>query len=894
MEISIDESVQPVVQAYRPVAVALEQLVEDKLNDWIKLGIVEPVASSKWISPLVVVPKGEGEIRLCVDMRRANQAVMRERFVMPTLENLLPKLHNSKFYGKLDIKDAFHQLELTERSRHITTFITRRGLLRFTRLMFGISCALEIFQRTIHMILLGIDGVFNYLDDIIMYAATKENLKEVREKVLARLEKYNVKLNNKKCVMETDKITFLGHTISEKGIQPNESKIQSIRDFRAPSTKEEVQSFLGLVVYIGSKFIVDLATLTEPLRELTKKDTKFEWTERHQTAFENIKKALDNDMILGYYSPKDRTEVFTDASPVGMGALLVQYGMKGQRRVVGIASRALTNVEQRYCQGEKESLAIVWAVERFQHYLIGIDFDMLTDNSAAKILFGINSRPCPRTERWVLRIQGFRMRLVNIPGKMNIADALSRLCQSMLATEGSDLVEKETILQIVKLARPVALSAEELEKASAEDEELGLIRTALRGGLWIPELKRYELLRNELWIVDDLVLRGTRIVIPKPLRQQVLQLAHEGHPGMSAMKARLRTKVWWSGMDKECEQMVKECVGCIRVGPLNPPEEMIRRKLPEKPWKDIAVDFMGPIQSGEYLLVLVDYFSRYMEVVIMKSITTEKTIQEMETIFARFGYPETVTADNGPQFKSEEFGKFCKDNAIQLNLSIPYWPQANGEVERQNRSILKRLKIAAVEQRNWKGSLQEFLLMYRSTPHSVTGQSPSQLMFGWSLRDKLPQIAQKGMGRSNEELRDKDQFSKEKGREYADKRRRAADSGISVGDTVLAKLMFKESKLTPTFGNQEFEVLKRNLNDVTIRDKITRKVYRRSAGHLKKLPDKSFTDNSASRTPTSTETTEQQTPAIGEDTRVEGRCTRSKRLETQVGKDQSAKGKVQK
>ena len=363
MEISIDEKVQPVAQAYRQVPVALEKKVEEKLNDWIRMEIVEQVSTSSWVSPLVVVPKGNDEIRLCVDMRRANQAVIRERFVMPTLENLLPMLHGAKVFAKLDIKDAFHQLELSEGCRHITTFITKRGLLRFKRLMFGISCAPEIFQKTIHKILLGLDGTFNYLDDIIIFGKTSEELENNRDKVLKRLEEYGVVLNRKKCIMKAEMLHFLGHVISANGIKPSESKVKAIQDFRAPRSKEEVQSFLGLATYIGSKFIFNLSTITEPLRVLCKKDNNFEWNAKEQLAFEEIKKAISNDLILGFYNPNDKTELYTDASPVGLGAVLVQHGREdGATRVVAIASKALTDVERRYCQSEKESLAIVWAV----------------------------------------------------------------------------------------------------------------------------------------------------------------------------------------------------------------------------------------------------------------------------------------------------------------------------------------------------------------------------------------------------------------------------------------------------------------------------------------------------------------------------------------------------
>ena len=429
------------------------------------------------------------------------------------------------------------------------------------------------------------------------------------------------------------------------------------------------------------------------------------------------------------------------------------------------------------------------------------------------------------------------MNVIHIPGKINIADSLSRLSQSMAMAVAVDQEGEDIVLQLALLARPVALSLEEIKRETEVDVELGKVMNCLRDGRWLPELKRYELIENELWMVDGILMRGTRIIIPNTLKHQVLELAHEGHPGISAMKRRLRTKVWWLGIDKDGEELVKGCQSCIRVGSLNNPEPMVRRKLPERPWQDIAIDFLGPLPSGDNLLVMVDYYSRYMEVLEMRSITASKTIEEMGKVFARFGYPETLSADNGPQFKSEEFKDFCNGNGIQLNLTVPYWPQANGEVERQNRSILKILKIAEDEGQDWKVELQRFLTMHRATPHTVTGVSPSQLMFGWSIRDKLPSIMGGKIESKDEEVRDRDQFLKEKGKEYANKRRKAEMADLEVGDKVFAKNMHKSNKLSSTFEKEHYTIESKNLNDILIREENSGKLYRRAASHLKKIPD---------------------------------------------------------
>lgn len=204
------------------------------------------------------------------------------------------------------------------------------------------------------------------------------------------------------------------------------------------------------------------------------------------------------------------------------------------------------------------------------------------------------------------------------------------------------------------------------------------------------------------------------------------------------MKGRLRTKVWWPRIDKDAERSVKDCRGCTLVSAPNPPHPMRRRLLPEEPWVDVAVDFLGPLPSRDYVLILVDYYSRYKEIKVMRSITAIDTIKVLKEIFSRLGYPATITCDNGNQFTSEVFQNFCKECGIIINNTVPYWPQMNGEVERQNRDVLKRLKISQAEKKDWKDDVYNCLMMYNSTPHSVTGKSPSELFFKRHFRDKIP------------------------------------------------------------------------------------------------------------------------------------------------------------
>ncbi|XP_055622409.1 uncharacterized protein K02A2.6-like [Toxorhynchites rutilus septentrionalis] len=429
---------------------------------------------------------------------------------------------------------------------------------------------------------------------------------------------------------------------------------------------------------------------------------------------------------------------------------------------------------------------------------------------------------------------------------MNIADVFSRL--STIQPRAFDDEEELMVREVANSAvSAIALKWDEIESASKNDPQIQRIIEALDAGMTVDLPLAFRMIFTELCRLGDILLRGDRIVIPQQLQQRVLHLAHEGHPGIRVMKGHLRASVWWPKMDQHVESFVKECRGCTLVTTPNPPEPMIRKQLPTRAWEQIAVDFLGPLPEGENLLVCVDYFSRYLEVIEMNDISTTSTIDELMIIFSRYGIPESLRADNGPQFSSDEFRNFCDEYGIRLVHSIPYWPQMNGEVEQQNRSILKRLRIAQELGKDWRRELRQYLLMCHAANHTTTGKSPSELMFGRRMRTKLPTIL--ATSPEYDEVRDRDVVEKEKGRVYADEKRRARKSDIEVGDQVLAKRVRKENKLNADFSTAEFDVVRKSGTDVVIRSKETGEEFRRSAAHLKKLPHTNVSNNSSETLP---------------------------------------------
>lgn len=478
---------------------------------------------------------------------------------------------------------------------------------------------------------------------------------------------------------------------------------------------------------------------------------------------------------------------------------------------------------------------MVWAVEHFQIFLFGMDsFELITDHKPLEAIFSPKSKPCARIERWVLRLQSFKYKVVYRPGKSNIADSLSRLC----STKPPQTAELEdSIYHVVEYSVPVAVSFQDINNYSKLDPEIASVRNGLYEGTWEETVKSYKIFQSELCFYKNTLLRGNRIVIPKQLRPTILRAAHEGHPGIVSMKKRLRTKVWWPGIDLEAEKMVRQCKGCTLVSAPNPPNPLKRRELPSKSWIDVAVDYMGPLPSNEYIFVIIDYYSRYKEIKVMRSTTSSSTIDVLREIFSRLGLPESITADNGRQFCSAEFKTFCKENNIILYHTIPYWPQQNGEVERQNRSILKRIKISQSTGRNWKHDLMDYLTMYNSTPHCTTGKTPFELFFSRQFRDKLPSIPNISPIPIDEEVEDRDKHEKAKGKEYADRKRRATESSLDCGDKVYVKNINKENKLTPNFKPDAHTVIEKKGGDITVKNDDTGEEYRKNIVHLKKIGD---------------------------------------------------------
>uniref|UniRef100_A0A224Z9X1 RNA-directed DNA polymerase n=1 Tax=Rhipicephalus zambeziensis TaxID=60191 RepID=A0A224Z9X1_9ACAR len=801
----VDKTVPPVAQPHRRIPFALRNATEKELERLLSEDIIEPaIGPTPWVSPVVIVPKPHqpDEIRICIDMRVVNTAIQRERHLCPTVDDIIVALNGATVFSNLDLKNGYHQLELDAPSRQLTTFSTHVGLFRYKRLNFGISSAAEIFQNTIRQVLNGIPNVLNVSDDILVFGQTKQEHDTSLEAVLQRLQEAGLTLNEKKCHFHQRELTFFGLIFSADGVRPDPKKIAAFLQIKTPESPQEVKSLLGMVNYSG-RFLKNLADLTQPLRELTLKNATWEWTARHQKAFDSLKQAMSDASTLAYFDPSRPTELVVDASPHGLGAILVQRE-DTRTLVIAYASRALTPVESRYSQIEREMLAAVWGMEHFRLYLCGTKFLLLTDHKPlVSILGNPKSVPSARIQRLALRIQQYAFDVQHTAGSSNPSDYLSRHPVPFEKPGRQiDKVPDEYVHFVQRHCIPKSFSIEEVAEQTKMDPQLKLVKEAIHNlqEKWqTAELKPFAAIRTELATTPDgLILRGTRLVLPTNLQERAIQLAHRGHQGIIKTKQLLREKVWFPGMDKLVHTLIKGCLPCQAAVPQSSCEPLALTEPPNSPWEAVSVDFCGPFPDGKYAMVTVDDFSRYPVVHIISSTDARRVLPLLRAVFAQFGIPEQVRTDNGPPFQGAEFANFAEELGFRHHRVIPLWPQANGEVERFMRTLKKQVHTSQLENSDWKSELDTFLMSYRSTPQGTTKRTPYELLFGRPMRNLLPQYVPPLEATNKSGIRSTELRRKAYNKQYVDTRRHAKPHRFFVGQQVLCKQQQK-NKFTPYY-----------------------------------------------------------------------------------------------
>ena len=430
-EIHMKKNVVPIFCKPYSLPFPKKEQVEKELERLCKEGILIPVENSAWATPIVVAPKENNEIRICMDCKvTINKYISTQYYPMPRIDDIFAELSGYRIYAKIDLKGAYLQLKMSNTSRKYVTINTHKGLFQYTRLPFGVSSAPAIFQSTMEQIFKDIKGVKIYLDDILIGGRNEVELNETLMKVFEKLNAHHVKVNESKCEFFKKEVKYLGHIISAEGVKPNPKKVEAIKRAPRPKDINQLRSYLGIVNYY-SHFIPNLSTKLNPLYKLLQKDVKYEWSNECDNIFEESKSYLMGNMVLELYDPTKPVIICADASPYGYGAILAHV-INGVEKPVLFASCTLNDHERGYSQIHREAGAIMFAFHKFHKYVYGLKVTVVSDHEPLKEIFSpdkCNSAVAlGRLKRWSVILSMYEYEFKHRPGKMmGHVDALSRL-----------------------------------------------------------------------------------------------------------------------------------------------------------------------------------------------------------------------------------------------------------------------------------------------------------------------------------------------------------------------------------------------------------------------------------------------------------------------------------
>ena len=709
----------------RPVPLHLKEVICNELDSLEKQGIITPIKFSNHASPVVWVKKADGHYRMCVDFKATiNSNILSDAYPLPTTEEIFGRVGNASKFAKVDLKSAYWQMELDADAKQLSVVNTTKGLYTVNRLQMGMKNASAIFQRCIEHIVKGLNGVIAYQDDVLVCADSSSQLNKRLSQLRKRLQEYNVTVNEKKCVEETDSLNFLGFIFSKAGIKPDCSLLAKISEMPTPKNNKELSSFLGLVNYYG-RFVKNFADLCAPLYNLKKTSVcdEFEWNAQCEKSFTLLKKALLSEPVLMPFSLQKQTVLTVDASGVAIGAVLSQ-----DSHPVIFISRKLTDAETRYSNIEREGLAVIWACNRLEHFLLGKRFIIKTDHKPLIWIFGsetaVKTNISPRLLNFSLQLMRFDYDIQHIKGNKNvIADTLSRIDHS-----------DNTFVPQVNFTVP-NISVDLLRRESGGDRFLADLRKRIINGNW-RRLSSWENhfkpFINELSIDDDNIIRiGSKVVPPRSLYSDIIKVAHQTHSGIHATTMLISREFFWPFMSKIIRNYIVSCGTCNAA---RFPKCDTTHQWPNEstPWTRLHIDWAFTQHTGN-ILVVADSHSGWLEAITTHGRTTTIVINILRSIFARFGVPSTLVTDNAPEFTSKDFKMWLSSIGCRLIHSPEYHPQSNGLAERMVRVLKDALKCYNSSKCSVNAFVHRFLFVHRNTAQRG-GKTPAEILLGRTVR----------------------------------------------------------------------------------------------------------------------------------------------------------------
>lgn len=710
---------KPIKQRHYIVSPYIQKEVNTEVDRLLKLDVIEACEPGAWSSPIVVVRKSSGKVRLCLDARKLNEVTKKDAYPQQQINRILGRLAGTSVLSSIDFSDAFLQVPLEADSQPKTAFaISGRGYFKYKRMAFGLCNSGATLCRLVDRVI-GCDlepHVFVYLDDIIVATATFEQHMEILSKLADRIKEAGLTISVEKSRFFMRSLKYLGYIVSKEGIRPDPEKISAIAEYPVPKTVKDIRRILGLAGWYR-RFIPNFASVTAPISNMLKKgQTKVEWSTQAQEALNKIKEILTSSPVLANPNYDAPFIIQTDASDVGMGAILVQ-GEGDDEKVIAYWSQKLSAAQSKYQTTERECLAVILAIEKFRPYIEGVAFTVITDHASLLWLQNLKD-PSGRLGRWALRLQAYEVILKHRKGRfMVVADALSRSVNELEKVLPSHDVWFE------KLKVKVADQPEKFPNFRLDGDVLR---------------KHCEKRNNGVGYVTD-----WRIVVPKNDRPSILFKNHDdptsAHGGVFKTADRVRRKYWWPKMEGDIRAYVRNCAVCKASKPTNENQRspMGKFRTSNFPFEMISIDFVGPLPRSKagmcYMLVVVDAFSKFVHLHPMRAANTNSTIKCLrEHIFMVYGTPRYLITDNGVQFTASIFKTFLKRHGVTTWYTSRYHPQANA-TEAANKTAeiaIRAYLVDAENHRDWDSHIHEIACSMNTAIHSSTKLSPYFALYG--------------------------------------------------------------------------------------------------------------------------------------------------------------------
>ena len=703
----------------------LEHL-NNELDKMLTLDVVEP-SFSPWNSPVLLVKKNGGEFRFCFDGRSLNEVTKKDSYPLPLVDDILKMLSNAKFISSIDLKSAFWQIPLDEESREKTAFsIPGRGLFHFKVLPFGLSNSAQITQRLMDRLFFAkySEKIFVYLDDIIITSSTFSEHIQLLSEVHERLSKAKLTVNIQKCHFFRNSLKYLGYIVDSYGLRTCSDKVKAMVEYPQPKNTTQIRSFLGLCGWYR-RFIPHFSTLIKPLNDLLKgrgKKQSISWNEKAEEAFQEIKQKLISAPILAAPDFSLEFSIQCDASDFGLGALLTQI-QGDEERVIAYASRSLSRAERNYSVTEREILSCVFGCEIFSGYVQGVHFKLITDHSCLRYLHRL-SNPSGRLSRWSLRLSKYDFEIIHRKGSLHVVpDALSRSVPK---------VEINILGISLENLDPWYLKMKDKITKCPEKYPQWMIKN---GYIFKHTSKKIILQTN---------ISEWKLVVPLNQRNYVIDDCHStatsAHMGFYKTFHRIAENFYWPKMRKDILEFVRRCKICGREKPPNYQRFglMGAAKKATFQFEVLCYDTKGPFvpssKGHKYLLVAVDYFTKYTIMKSVRNATSEAIVSFLENVFLTYGVPRVLLLDNASTHTSKSFNKFVGNYKIpQVSYNLFYHPQTN-PVERVNRTIGTAIRCFIKDShKKWDVEIPKIQMALNTAVHEVTGFSPAFLTFGRKL-----------------------------------------------------------------------------------------------------------------------------------------------------------------